>query len=344
VLLSPRGKSRQVRVRAGGTGGKTMSEGMALLTQNLMSPLVLAFVVGMLATLVRSELELPQPVLSAISIYLVFAIALKGGTELAASSFSDIWKPSLAAVGAAILIPSWVFWLGRRVLKLSTPNAAGMAALYGSVSSVTFLAALSFTARQGNEAEPFLAVLVSIMEWGILTALFWARLIMRREESGPGIPVREIIIDTLRGRSVILLVGGLAMGYIIGEEGFQPVKPVFEDAFRGILVFFLLEMGMVAARQLREFFRLGPVLLAFGILGVVLGTIAGLSVGGSFVFGAIVASASYIDAPAAVRAALPQANPSIYLTSSLGITFPFNLLFGLPLYYNFALWFHGIVR
>jgi uncharacterized protein len=329
-----------------------MSEGMALLTANLLSPLVLAFVIGMLATLVRSELELPQQALSAISIYLVFAIALKGGTELASSSFAEVWKPSLAALITAILLPTWIFWMSRRFLKLSTPNAAGMAALYGSVSSVTFLAALSFTAKLGNPAEPFMPVLVSIMEWGILTALFWARLAMRREESGADIPIHEILIDTLRGRSVILLIGGLAMGYIIGEDGFKPIKLVFEDAFRGILVLFLLEMGMVAARQLKEFVRLGPVLLAFGIMapilhgfvGVVVGTLVGLSVGGSFVFGAIVASASYIDAPAAVRAALPQANPSVYLTSSLGITFPFNLLFGLPLYYNFALWFHGMVR
>lgn len=328
-----------------------MNEGLSLLTQNLLSPLVLAFVVGMLATLVRSELEFPQPVLSAISIYLVFSIALKGGTELAASSFAEVWKPSLAALGMAVLIPTWVFWAAKRWMKLSTANAAGIAALYGSVSSVTFIAALNFASKFGAPAEPFMPVLVSIMEWGILAALFWARLVMRREESGADIPVHEILIDTLRGRSVILLVGGLAMGWIIGEDGFTPIKPVFEDGFRGILVLFLLEMGMVAARQLREFVRLGPVLLAFGILapilhgfvGIAIGTWVGLSVGGSFVFGAIVASASYIDAPAAVRAALPQANPSIYLTSSLGITFPFNLLFGLPLYYKAAVWLHGIL-
>jgi hypothetical protein len=203
-----------------------------------------------------------------------------------------------------------------------------------------------------TEAEPYLPVLVSIMEWGILVALFIARWRMRRAESTTSVPMREIIIDTLRGRSVILLLGGLFIGYVIGPIGFQPIKLVFQDAFRGILTLFLLEMGMVAARQLREFFKLGPRLLAFGIgmpifngvLGVCLGTLAGLSVGGSFVLGAITASASYIDAPAAVRATLPQANPSIYLTSSLGITFPFNLLIGLPLYYNFALWLHGMVR
>lgn len=328
---------------------ETMNEAHALLVQNLLSPLVLAFVVGIVATLIRSELEFPQPVLNAISIYLVFAIALKGGTELAAGSLAELWRPALAAAGVAFILPTWVFVMARKLLKLSVPNAAGLAALYGSVSSVTFLAALSFASRMGTPAEPFMPVLVSLMEWGILAALFWARLALHWEKQQGDLPLREILIDTLRSRSVILLLGGLAMGWIIGEKGFQPIKPVFEDAFRGILVLFLLEMGMVAARQIREFVQLGPKLLAFGVLmpvlhgmaGILLGTWAGLSVGGSFVFGAIVASASYIDAPAAVRHALPQANPSIYLTCSLGITFPFNLLLGLPLYYKFATWLHG---
>ncbi len=251
-----------------------------------------------------------------------------------------------------IFVPIACYFLARTFIKLDIPNAAGIAALYGSVSSVTFFAALGLAEKLNTPAEPFLPVMVSIMEWGILVALFIARWRMRRAETGANVPMREIIIDTLRGRSVILLLGGLFIGYVIGPSGFEPISLVFEDAFRGILTLFLLEMGMVAARQLREFFRLGPRLLAFGIgvpifngvLGICLGTLAGLSVGGSFVLGAITASASYIDAPAAVRATLPQANPSIYLTSSLGITFPFNLLLGLPLYYNFALWLHGMVR
>jgi hypothetical protein len=325
-----------------------MSDAQALLVENLLSPLVLAFVVGMIATFIRSELEFPQPVLNAISIYLVFAIALKGGTELAAGSWMELWKPALAAAGVAVLLPTWVFLVARKLLRLSIPNAAGMAALYGSVSSVTFLAALSFASRMGTPAEPFLPVLVSMMEWGILIALFWARLALHQEKQEGHLPLKEILVDTLRSRSVILLLGGLAMGWIIGEKGFQPIKPVFEDGFRGILVIFLLEMGMVAARQIKEFVQLGPKLLAFGVVapilhglaGILIGTWVGLSTGGSFVFGAIVASASYIDAPAAVRHALPQANPSIYLTSSLGITFPFNLILGLPLYYKFSVWLH----
>lgn len=321
-------------------------EAYEILRVNLLSPIVLAFVVGMAATLLRSELEFPQPVLNAISIYLVFSIALQGGAELAETEFASVWKPALAALGAAVLLPAAAFLSARYLLRLDVPNAAGLAALFGSVSSVTFLAAMSFAEKMGYPAEAYLPALVSIMEWGILVALLIARLAMNGQGSRQVQGIGAIALETLRGRSVILILGGLAMGLMIGPTGFQPIAPVFKDAFRGVLVLFLLEMGMVAARQLREFFRLGPRLLAFGILqpvfhglmGVTAGHAVGLSPGGAFVFGAICGSASYIDAPAAVRATLPQANPSIYLTTSLGITFPFNLLLGLPLYYQYSMW------
>ena len=324
-------------------------ESLDIVRTSLLSPLVLAFLVGIVATLIRSELEFPQPVLNAISIYLVFSIALQGGTELAHAGLTAVAIPALAALGVVVWTPSIAYVLARRLVKLDVPNAAGIAALYGSVSSVTFFAALALAEKLGTPAEPYLPVLVTIMEWGILVALFIARWRMRQQELGENLSLRQIVVDTLRGRSVILILGGLLIGLLIGEEGYAAIKPVFGDAFRGILTLFLLEMGMVAGRQLREFLALGPRLLLFGIglpvvngcLGVALGTAVGLSIGGSFVFGAIVASSSYIDAPAAVRAALPQANPSIYLTSSLGITFPFNLLVGLPIYYTVATWLHS---
>jgi hypothetical protein len=319
----------------------------SLLISNLLSPISLAFVVGILATLVKSELEFPQPVLNAISIYLVFAIALKGGTELAAADLATVIKPVLAGLFLALALPCIAFGVARKVLRLGIPDAAGIAALYGSVSSVTFLAAMSFAAKAGTPAEPTMLVLVSVMEWGILVALFIARWASARASTaGATMPLKDIVMDTLKGRSVILMLGGLGMGYVIGEKGFASVKIVFEDAFRGILVLFLLEMGMVAARQMKGFRDNGIRLLAFGIMaplfhgviGVLVGNLAGLSVGGSFVLGAMAGSASYIDAPAAVRAALPSANPGIYLTSSLGVTFPFNLLVGIPLLYSFAVW------
>lgn len=325
------------------------AESFEILRISFLSPLVLAFLVGILATLIRSELEFPQPVLNAISIYLVFSIALQGGTELAQAGLATVALPALAALAVVVWTPTVSYWLARRFVGLDVANAAGIAALYGSVSSVTFFAALSLAEKLGTPAEPFMPVMVTVMEWGILVALFIARWRMRRSEVGSTLALHQIVVDTLRGRSVILIIGGLLIGALIGEGGYATIKPVFGDAFRGILTLFLLEMGMVAGRQLRDFLALGPRLLAFGVgvpilngcLGVALGTLVGLSLGGSFVFGAIVASSSYIDAPAAVRSALPQANPSIYLTSSLGITFPFNLLLGLPIYYTVATWLHG---
>ncbi|NJK90752.1 MAG: sodium-dependent bicarbonate transport family permease [Blastochloris sp.] len=321
-------------------------EAFELLRVNLLSPVVLAFLAGMAATLIRSELEFPQPVLNAISIYLVFSIALQGGTELSEVRLEEVWAPVLAATAAAFLLPIATYLSARRLLKLDVANAAGLAALFGSVSSVTFLAAVGFAEKMGTPSEPFLPALVSIMEWGILVALVIALPGHAKNQEAPWAGLGPIAIETLRGRSVILIISGLIIGFLIGPEGFQPVAPVFKDAFRGVLMLFLLEMGMVAARQLRDFFRLGPRLLIFGtlqplvhgLIGVAVGHLAGLSPGGAFVFGAICGSASYIDAPVAVRATLPQANPGIYLTTSLGITFPFNLLLGLPLYYQFSLW------
>lgn len=323
-------------------------EAFDILRVNLLSPIVLAFLVGMAATLIKSELEFPQPVLNAISIYLVFSIALQGGSELAEVSLAEVWKPGVAAMAAAVLLPLAAYLSARRLLKLDVANAAGLAALFGSVSSVTFLASVSFAEKMEHPAEPFLPALVSIMEWGILVALLIARLALNAK-GGSVSGLGGIAVETLRGRSVILILGGLLIGFVIGPSGFQPIAPVFKDAFRGVLVLFLLEMGMVAARQLRDFVQLGPKLLAFGTLqpvvhglaGVFVGHLVGLSTGGAFVFGAICGSASYIDAPAAVRATLPQANPGIYLTTSLGITFPFNLLLGLPLYYQFSVWLAG---
>jgi uncharacterized protein len=160
------------------------------------------------------------------------------------------------------------------------------------------------------------------------------------------VAIRELALDTLRGRGILLLSGGMAIGWLSGDPGWQQIAPFYDELFRGILMLFLLEMGMTAARQLRGFAAVGVFMtgfamvapLIFGFIGTLAGHLAGLSAGGAFIFGAICASASYIDAPAACRAALPQANPGIYLTASLGITFPFNILIGLPLYYQFALW------
>lgn len=315
---------------------------------NLLSPLVLAFVLGIVATLIRSEVEIPEPVIKAISVYLLFSIGLNGGVELAGTTFSEFLLPALATIALAIAVPTWCYLILRGPGRFDIPNAAGIAAHYGSVSSVTFVAGISFVERlpEGqNTFEAFIPALAALMEWGIVVALFIGRWRMGASQAQNG-ELGRVIRDTLTGRSVVLLLGGLLIGVIVGEQGFERIKPLYGDLFRGVLVFFLIEMGMLAGRQLRDFVKVGPFMAVFGtvmpifhgIAGVSLGLLAGLSPNGAFILGALAASASYIDAPAAVRATFPQANPSIYLTSSLGITLPMNLIIGLPLYYEYARW------
>lgn len=307
---------------------------------NLTSPIVLAFVLGVVATLVRSDLRVPDAVTSMLSIYLLLAIGLKGGVELSRSSPSELWLPAVATLGLGVVTPVVAYAVVRRGLRLGVPDAAALAAHYGSVSAVTFTACLAFLAAVGVEHEGFVTTLLALLEVpAIVVALLIAR--MRSTDAGSiGAALREI----LSGKSVLLLVGGLLIGLAAGEERFAPVEPVFVSAFKGVLVLFLLDLGMTAARRLRDVCALGPKLVAFaialplvnGAAGVALGTAAGLSLGGATVLGVMAASASYIAAPAAVRVALPDANPSIYLTAALGITFPFNLTIGIPLYHELA--------
>ncbi len=323
------------------------AETLGVLQRNFLSPLTLAFVLGMIATLAKSDVEFPEQAYKFIAFYLMFAIGLNGGVELAGTTFSAFARPALATIFLALFLPSLCYFVLRKLMGFDPANAAGVAALYGSVSSVTFAAAIGVVEAAEIGYEGFIPTMAALAEWGIVVALFWGRLGLRTRNDAIG----KVVQETLRGRSVILLMGGLIIGLLIGEPGFERIAVVFsqgpEGLFRGVLVLFLVEMGMVAARQLREFARVGPRMLAFGMvmpvlmgmLGATLGGLSGLSVGGAFILAAIAGSASYIDAPAAVRATFPQANPSVYLTSSLGITLPFNLLIGLPLLYAYTQWF-----
>lgn len=250
----------------------------------------------------------------------------------------------LATFIVILLLPITAYSIARFFGKFDHQNAGGIAALYASVSSVTFLASVNYAETMGTPAEGYITALIAFMELSILVSIFIARWNMGKAVGTSSFTVT--LIETLRSRGLVLLTGGLFIGYIIGPEKYAKIAPFYEDLFQGFLMLFLLEMGMVAAREIKSFFQAGKFMLFFGtlvpilhgIIGVSLGSLFGLSTGGAFVFGAVCASASYIDAPAAVRASLPKANPSIYLTSSLGITFPFNLLVGLPLYYELAKW------
>jgi uncharacterized protein len=325
-----------------------------ILATNLLSPVVLAFVLGAAATLVRSDLAFPEPLYQGLSIYLLLAIGLKGGTAMAVTPLGEVLAPAGMTLLLGALTPLTAFAALRYLGRMDRVNAGALAAHFGSVSAVTFLAALAFAEATGVPAEGFMPALVALLEIpaigiGILLAKLGGE---AGSGSGNGASVAAgggsvwgpLLHEVLTGRSIVLLVGGLVVGWAAGPVRMAQVDPFFVGIFPGLLTLFLLEMGLVAARRLRDIRVAGLKLLFFGtalpvlhgVLGVWGGTLAGLSVGGAGVFGTMVASASYIAAPAAVRVALPAAKPSLYLTASLGITFPFNLVLGIPLFFALA--------
>jgi hypothetical protein len=314
---------------------------LELVQINLLSPMVLAFALGITATLLHSDLKLPDELYTTLSIYLLLAIGLKGGIALAETSLAVFWAPAVATLLLGIIIPVIAYGVARKIGKLNVADAAALAAHYGSVSAVTFAAAQTFLDTVGVRYEGFMPALVAILE---VPAIVVALSIAQVAGAPQGGDWRKALRELLTSKSILLLVGGMIIGWLAGPRGGKEVAPVFVDLFKGALTFFLLELGMVAARRFRDLPSAGLFLLGFGIimpifnglLGVWFGSISGLSLGGSTILGVLSASASYIAAPAAVRIALPQANPGFYLTAALGITFPFNLAIGLPLYYTIA--------
>jgi hypothetical protein len=308
-----------------------------LVLTSLTSVAVLAFALGVVATRLGADIRLPEPVYVFLSMYLLLAIGVKGGVGLRKADFADIAPPALLTLVLGVITPLIAFGLLRVMTRLGRIDRAALAAHYGSTSLVTFTAALVFLDLAGVEYEPFMATLLALLEVpAILVALYLAG----SSSGSRGGALREVATS----RSVVLLIGGLLIGAITGPDGYATVEPLFVGIFPGLLAFFLLEMGVLVGRRLTEAFSGGVGLVAFavlmpligGALGAATGTLAGLSVGGATVLAALVASASYIAAPAAVRLALPEANPAYYLTASLVLTFPFNLVVGIPVYYWMA--------
>ncbi len=313
--------------------------------ENLLDPTVLFFLVGIFAGILRSELRLPEAVYEILSIYLLLAIGLKGGVQLATTSLSDIITPAVGSIMLGLTIPVIAYPILRRLGKLSRPDAAAIAAHYGSVSAVTYAVVLTFLDRLGVFYEAYSTVLLVLLEIpAIAVGILIARL---RAAKGPT-SYEKLFHEVFFGKSIYLLFAGLIVGYALGPEGIVPVKLVFFDLFKGALAFFLLEMGVVASHRLSDLKRVGAFLTMFGIgmpilagiLGALTGWGTGLSVGGTTILATLAASASYIAAPAAMRIAVPEANPTLYLTAALGITFPFNLILGIPLYYWMATLLH----
>lgn len=325
-----------------------------VLQVNLASPLALAFVLGIVSRLLKSELSLPRDLYSSLSIYLLLALGLKGGVELSHTSLNSLFWPGVVTVGLGLITPVSAYLILRRLGRFPIADAAGIAAHYGSVSAVTFIAAQQFVQTMNQPAEGFMPTLLTLLEIpGIQLALGIGAVQMAREratlpDGQPAAeaqrPMSEVLHEVLTSRSMILMVGGLLIGCLMGERGYEPVKPFFEGMFKGALTLFLLEMGLAAGARLGDLKSVGLFLLGFGMivpvlhgaLGVFLGHWSGLSIGGATVLGAMSASASYIAAPPAVRMTLPEANPTYYLTAALAITFPFNIVLGIPLYYRMA--------
>lgn len=317
--------------------------------ENLLDPVVLCFVLGLIAGIAKSDLKLPEALYETLSIYLLLAIGLKGGVELSKATLGQVIMPSVGTLFLGLSIPIIAFPILKNLGKLSPVDSAAVAAHYGSVSAVTFAVVLSFLTRLQVPYEGFTTVLLVLLEIpAIAIGVFIAKsqLADKSREGDWGKLAHEVFM----GKSILLLVGGLLIGWMAGPEKMQPIQPVFSDLFKGALAFFLLEMGIVTSHKLASLKSTGIFLVIFGIfmpifsgiLGSAVGMLTGLSVGGATVLATLAASASYIAAPAAMRIAVPQANPTLYLTASLGITFPFNIVLGIPIYYAITQFLHAL--
>lgn len=305
--------------------------------QNLLDPTILCFVVGLVAGLVKSDLRLPKSSYDFVSLYLLLAIGFKGGVQLSKTEIGEF----LPAFGATVVIGILIPLIGYKILSLSKKikrvDAGSIAAHYGSVSAVTFATALAFIESTGNTYENYMMTLMVVLEVPALcVGIYLAKGGFAAVESKS-----KLVRDILFGKSIFLLGGGLLIGYLVGAEKMQALDPLFVDLFKGFLALFLLEMGVLTSQQMGHLRQVGFFLLFFAImmplisgsLALLFAHLINMSMGGQYLFAILAASSSYIAAPSAMKIAVPEANPTLSLTASLAITFPFNITVGIPLFY-----------
>ena len=307
--------------------------------QNLLDPVILFFLIGIFAGILKTDLKLPEAIYDALSIYLLLAIGYKGGIELSRADLSGIIIPVICTIGLGVVIPLIAYAILRKAGKFGRADSAAISAHYGSVSAVTFAVAVDMLNSSGIAKDEFMTVLLVMLEIpAIAIGILLARFSADKRDFEPSEIFREVIF----GKSIYLLIGGMIVGYLAGSYNNSSISFLFGDMFKGFLAFFLLEMGIIASKRFPDFRKVGIFLIGFGImmpvisavLGIGAGILAGLSPGGTFVLSCMAASASYIAAPTAMRIAVPEANPTFYITAALGITFPFNIVFGIYLYYQ----------
>lgn len=310
---------------------------------NALDPVILFFLFGLAAGLLRSELRLPAAVYELVSMLLLISIGLKGGVELAKQPFGELVPQLIVVIAMGLLLPGLAFPVLRHVGRLARADAASIAAHYGSVSVGTYAVAAAWLGSRRIPYEEHMPLLLTVLEIpAILIGILLARGLSGRIE--PGKVAHEIFL----GKGIVLLIGGLLIGWVSGPQGLVSVEPLFFDLFQGILALFLLEMGLITAAQFGSLKKSGIFLILFGIgmplfsalVGAVLGRLLELSPGGTAMLATMAASASYIAVPAAMRISVPEANPTLSLAASLGVTFPFNVLAGIPLYYALAMAIH----
>lgn len=309
-----------------------------LIMSNILNPPILFFFLGMLAVLVKSDLEIPPPIPKLFSLYLLLAIGFKGGVELTKSGINQqVVLTILAAIIMACAVPLYTFFILR--LKLDTYDSAAIAATYGSISAVTFITASAFLTELAMPFDGFMVAALALMESpAIIVGLILVNFFARDEKRE--FVWSEVLRDAFLNSSVFLLVGSLIIGMLTGEHGWEVLSPFTQQMFYGVLTFFLLDMGLVAARRIKDLQKTGVFLISFAILipilnagiGLLIARAIDMSQGNALLFAVLCASASYIAVPAAMRLTVPEANPSLYVSTALAVTFPFNIIVGIPLY------------
>ena len=309
-----------------------------------MDPVILFFVLGITAGLLRSELRLPAAVYEFVTIVLLLAIGLKGGIELAKQPLGQLLPQMVAVVALGFVLALLAFPILRKLGRLQRADAASIAAHYGSVSVGTYAVAVAYLGSRQVSFEEHMPLLLVLMEVpAIIVGIILARGVTRSTRWG------SVVHEVFLGKGIVLLLGGLFIGWAAGPVGVEPLEPLFMDLFKGILALFLLEMGLITAAQLTGLRRYGVFLVGFGIamplfssvLGIATAWMLGLSLGGTVILATLAASASYIAVPAAMRISVPEANPTLSLAAALGVTFPFNVLIGIPIYHAMAAWALG---
>lgn len=332
---------------------------LGLIQSNLLTPIVLFFIFGIIAARIKSDLKIPDAISEFLPIYLLAAIGLHGGIEMRNTGFETMLVPMLVAIGLSLLFTLNHYQILRHLGKFNLFDSYALASTYGAVGAVTFSVGLSFLKNQGVTSEGFLAAVLAVLEpVAFILAIFLTNMAVSKQiktkkesigeisdsEIEMGISetktnLKQVLHESITGKAIVILLGSIIIGYMIGEEGFSSISIVFDELFTGAIVIFLIEMGIIAGQRLDDIKKVGIFLIAFsiilptfnGIVGVLVATAIGLSLGGSVMFGLLLASASFIAAPAVLRHAIPQAKPSLYITSALGITFPYNIIVLLPI-------------